>query len=108
MVAVRSSLARRCRDIERTLGGRGYDLGGLRRAALIAVLMLVVVAVICFVDVVGTGQRSTVAVLNSGREGMSRLAYLLRDTTWPQRFAVVTVIVVLVGIQSVRSAARKY
>ncbi len=102
------SLTRRCRDIERSLGGRGRALAGLRPLALIAALMLVVIAVICFEDIIGSGQWSAAAVLQSGRNGMSRLAYLLRDTTWPQRFAVVTVIVVLVGIQSVRSAARKY
>lgn len=98
----------RCREIERGLGGPGKFRDGLRRVALVGSLVLVLSSVICFVAVVGPGQWLTGAVLQSGRDGMNRMAYLLRDTTWVQRFGVITVIVVILAIQSVRSSARKY
>lgn len=101
------SLARRCREIERGLGGPVHFPDGLRRVALTVGLILVLSTAICVVAVVA-GQWSTAGVLQSGRDGVSRLAYLLRGTNWAQRFGVITVIVVIVAIHCVRTSARDY
>ena len=101
------SLTRRCQEIERGLGGPVHFPDGLRRVALTVGLILVLSTAICVVAVVA-GQWSTAAVLQSGRDGVSRLAYLLRGTNWAQRFGVITVIVVIVAIHCVRTSARDY
>jgi len=97
-------LARRCREIHRTLGGRNYCLRGSRRTALIVAAMFFVGVAACF----AADNRSAAwvgTVLQDGQTGADRLAYVLQPVSWAKRFGAI-VVAVVVAIQFIRTSTR--
>ena len=99
-------LTQRCRETQRTLAGKTLNLGRFRRGALIATAMLVVGA-LCWIDVSGSFGWAT-TVLRDAQDGMYRLAYLMPPMTWTKRFGMITVVVLIVAIQCIRTSTRRY
>ena len=96
-----------CREIEQILSGRKKMDLSLWRIAQFGLLTVVVCLVILSLNYVFNHQEGASNVLVETRMAYRRMIYFLRGTTFLQKFAAGTVVMLFITIQFVRNS-KKY